>query len=306
MTRILLFGATGYAGSRIRDAALRRGHQVTAVSRGGPVAASLYDRDAVLRLAEDADILVSAITSGPDAAGNTLPDAVPILVAAARRSGVRIGVVGGAGSLLLSEGGEQVISRLPPIAPRTSCAISGCTSTSWTGCEKHPRTSTGSTSVPQPDSAPTCPASHAAATASVLTFCSPTSRGTRRSAARISPWRSSTRSRTPGTVGNGSRLRTEANSAPGALGLRCRLGRQRPVLRRFVRNVGLDRVTVVAAATNLARSVGVEKLSMRRLATELDVTPMALYRHLPNKEALLDLVVDESLRSVPRSIPMAR
>lgn len=66
-----------------------------------------------------------------------------------------------------------------------------------------------------------------------------------------------------------------------------------------MRNVGLDRVTVVAAATNLARSVGVEKLSMRRLATELDVTPMALYRHLPNKEALLDLVVDESLRSVP-------
>ncbi|BBZ05448.1 NAD-dependent epimerase [Mycolicibacterium chitae] len=117
MTRILLFGASGYAGSRIRDEALRRGHQVTAVSRGGPVAASLYDRDAVLRLAEDADVLVSAITSGPDAAGNTLPDAVPILVAAAQRSGVRIGVVGGAGGLLLSEGGEQVISRLAAIAP---------------------------------------------------------------------------------------------------------------------------------------------------------------------------------------------
>ncbi|BBZ05449.1 hypothetical protein MCHIJ_48860 [Mycolicibacterium chitae] len=66
-----------------------------------------------------------------------------------------------------------------------------------------------------------------------------------------------------------------------------------------MRNVGLDRATVVAAATHLARSVGIENLSMRRLATALDVTPMALYRHLPNKESLLDLVVDESLRSVP-------
>lgn len=110
----------------------------------------------------------------------------------------------------------------------------------------------------------------------------------------------------PGTVGAGSRLRTDANSALGALGLRSTLGRQRPVLRRFVRNVGLDRATVVAAATHLARSVGIENLSMRRLATALDVTPMALYRHLPNKESLLDLVVDESLRSVPRSIPTGR
>lgn len=70
-----------------------------------------------------------------------------------------------------------------------------------------------------------------------------------------------------------------------------------------MRNVGLDRATVVAAATDLARSAGIENLSMRRLATALDVTPMALYRHLPNKEALLDLVVDESLREVPAVDP---
>lgn len=99
------------------DEALRRGHQVTAVSRGGPVAASLYDRDTVVRLAADADVLVSAITSGPDATGNTLPDVVPTLVAAAKNCGVRIGMVGGAGSLLLDAGGEQVVARLAAVAP---------------------------------------------------------------------------------------------------------------------------------------------------------------------------------------------
>ncbi|MGY4709648.1 NAD(P)-dependent oxidoreductase [Mycolicibacterium sp. CBM1] len=128
MAQIVIFGATGYAGSRILHEAVRRGHRVTAVSRrkdtgsadDAPVpavAASLYDRDAVIELTRGADILVCAINSGPDAAGNTLPDAVPTLVDAAHDNGVRIGVVGGAGSLLLADGGDQVISRLEAVAP---------------------------------------------------------------------------------------------------------------------------------------------------------------------------------------------
>ena len=70
-----------------------------------------------------------------------------------------------------------------------------------------------------------------------------------------------------------------------------------------MRSAGLDRATVVAAAVDLAAAEGFENLSMRRLATTLDVTPMALYRHLPNKEALLDLVVDEALRALPTVDP---
>ena len=42
----------------------------------------------------------------------------------------------------------------------------------------------------------------------------------------------------------------------------------------------------------LADASGVESLSMRRLAQELGVVPMALYKHVANKEELLDGMVD--------------
>ena len=49
---------------------------------------------------------------------------------------------------------------------------------------------------------------------------------------------------------------------------------------------------VLAAAVALADEVGIEALSMRRLALELGVVPMALYKHVANKEELLDGMVD--------------
>lgn len=49
---------------------------------------------------------------------------------------------------------------------------------------------------------------------------------------------------------------------------------------------------VLQAALTLADSEGLEALSMRRLGTELGVEAMSLYRHVPNKEALLDAMVD--------------
>jgi AcrR family transcriptional regulator len=48
----------------------------------------------------------------------------------------------------------------------------------------------------------------------------------------------------------------------------------------------------VRAAVTLADQIGMESLTMRRLAQELDVVPMALYKHVPNKEQLLDGMVD--------------
>ena len=53
----------------------------------------------------------------------------------------------------------------------------------------------------------------------------------------------------------------------------------------------LDRETVVRAAIELADTEGLERVSMRRLSNRLGVTPMAIYYHLPNKDALLDVVV---------------
>jgi AcrR family transcriptional regulator len=54
--------------------------------------------------------------------------------------------------------------------------------------------------------------------------------------------------------------------------------------------VALSREQVVAAALELADREGPEALGIRRVARELRVTPMALYRYVDSKEALLDLV----------------
>jgi AcrR family transcriptional regulator len=51
-----------------------------------------------------------------------------------------------------------------------------------------------------------------------------------------------------------------------------------------------DRVLQTAVA--LADAAGIEALSMRHLAAELGVVPMALYKHVANKEQLLDGMVD--------------
>src|SRR6266480_7343999 len=58
------------------------------------------------------------------------------------------------------------------------------------------------------------------------------------------------------------------------------------------RRVQLSRDRVLRAAVALADNVGIEELSMRKLAEELGVVPMALYRHVANKEQLLDGMVD--------------
>jgi len=48
----------------------------------------------------------------------------------------------------------------------------------------------------------------------------------------------------------------------------------------------------------IADDEGIGSVTMRRLSRELGVTPMAIYHHVANKDELLDLVLDESLRAV--------
>ena len=55
---------------------------------------------------------------------------------------------------------------------------------------------------------------------------------------------------------------------------------------------GLTRATVIKKALEIVDRDGLDALSMRKLGTELGVDPMAAYRHLPNKEALLDGVME--------------
>jgi AcrR family transcriptional regulator len=54
----------------------------------------------------------------------------------------------------------------------------------------------------------------------------------------------------------------------------------------------LSRARVMQAAVALADEAGLEAFSMRGLAQELGVVPMALYKHVANKEELLDGMVD--------------
>jgi AcrR family transcriptional regulator len=71
------------------------------------------------------------------------------------------------------------------------------------------------------------------------------------------------------------------------------MARLKAVLRAAAeRRQPLNRERVLGAAVALADEIGVEALSMRKLAEALGVVPMALYKHVANKEELLDGMVD--------------
>lgn len=55
----------------------------------------------------------------------------------------------------------------------------------------------------------------------------------------------------------------------------------------------LDRQRVLAAALRLVDAEGLGALSMRRLGAELGVEAMSLYKHVANKDALLDGIVEQ-------------
>lgn len=52
---------------------------------------------------------------------------------------------------------------------------------------------------------------------------------------------------------------------------------------------------IVAAGIELADNEGVEALSMRKLAQQLDVGTMSLYRYVPSKDDLLNLMLDAAV-----------
>jgi AcrR family transcriptional regulator len=64
----------------------------------------------------------------------------------------------------------------------------------------------------------------------------------------------------------------------------------------------LDRGRVLAAAVELADSSGLEAASMRRLAESLGVTPMALYKHVADRDELVDGMVDLVVAEIEREI----
>ncbi|MEV0643817.1 TetR/AcrR family transcriptional regulator C-terminal domain-containing protein [Phytomonospora sp. NPDC050363] len=66
--------------------------------------------------------------------------------------------------------------------------------------------------------------------------------------------------------------------------------------------VSLSRERVLRAAVALADAVGIESLTMRRLAEVLGVEAMSLYHHVANKESLLDGVVEIVMDEVGETV----
>lgn len=66
----------------------------------------------------------------------------------------------------------------------------------------------------------------------------------------------------------------------------------------------LSRAQIVAEALDLLDTDGLEALSMRKLGARLDAGATSLYRHVANKDELLELVVDEVYGQI--EVPDAR
>lgn len=61
----------------------------------------------------------------------------------------------------------------------------------------------------------------------------------------------------------------------------------------------IDRAAVLRASLEIADAAGLDAITMQSVAERLGVTPMALYRHVDNKNDLLDGVVEILLEEIP-------
>ncbi|MGH2501511.1 MAG: NAD(P)-dependent oxidoreductase [Ktedonobacterales bacterium] len=112
--KIAVYGAGGRIGQRIVAEALRRGHQVTAVSRTRPAALAdgaiwrqgdALDAADVVAVASQQDVIVSAIGPSGDQAPDMLARAARALTEGITQAWrARLVVVGGAGSLEVAPG----------------------------------------------------------------------------------------------------------------------------------------------------------------------------------------------------------
>lgn len=117
MTRIAVLGGTGYAGSHIVAEAARRGHEVTSYSRTTPaepvdgvayVTGSVFDDAFLAQVVAEAEVVIETLSPRGELEGK-LEGVMDRLIDRVRAAGVRLGVIGGAGSLRVAEGGPKLM-----------------------------------------------------------------------------------------------------------------------------------------------------------------------------------------------------
>lgn len=128
MKKIVLIGASGFAGSAILNEALNRGIKVTAIVRNPEnvkisnpdliiVKADISDVDKVAEISKGADAVISAFNPGwtnPDIYEETLK-VYPLILEGVKKAGVkRLLIVGGAGTLFVAPGLRVVDSGAIP------------------------------------------------------------------------------------------------------------------------------------------------------------------------------------------------
>lgn len=90
-----------------------------------------------------------------------------------------------------------------------------------------------------------------------------------------------------GAAEDGQSLPSGPPTDPAAVSLWERLDRPAPAPRAT-----LTPQKIAAAAVRIADTDGIDAVTMRRLATELSVAPMAAYRYVSGKADVLDLMTD--------------
>ncbi|MDX2376170.1 NAD(P)H-binding protein [Microbacterium sp. LRZ72] len=126
MARITILGGSGYAGSALVAEAARRGHDVTSVSRTTPeervagvdyVAGDVVHRETLTSVIEGRDAVVVALSPRGDMVGK-VEGVLEDLIRTLEGTDTRLGYIGGASSLHLSEGGPTLWDvsheQLPP------------------------------------------------------------------------------------------------------------------------------------------------------------------------------------------------
>ena len=117
MARITVLGGTGYGGAHVVQEAAARGHVVTSYSRSEPtervdgvtyVAASVLDEGVLEQAVAGADVVFETVSPRGDMA-DKLEGVVARLISLAADAGVRLGVLGGAGSLRVAPGGPRLV-----------------------------------------------------------------------------------------------------------------------------------------------------------------------------------------------------